>query len=117
MFGYNHYPFEKGEGDELKLLYVAWDNVIASTNVIGHVLANLGYDVEFVQVDADPMWSGVASGSRDAIVGASLPTTHADYYAEYEGDFEDLGSNLHGTKLGLVVPSYMDVDSIEDLKE
>lgn len=108
---------EKVDGDELKLLYVAWDDVIASTNVIGHVLTTLGYDVEFVQVDAGPMWSGVASGSGDAIVGAWLPTTHADYYAEYEGDFEDLGSNLHGTKLGLVVPSYMDIDSIEDLKE
>ncbi|HWJ78070.1 MAG TPA: glycine/betaine ABC transporter, partial [Niallia sp.] len=30
---------------------------------------------------------------------------------------EDLGTNLEGTKLGLVVPSYMDIDSIEDLKE
>ncbi|MBM6618973.1 glycine betaine ABC transporter substrate-binding protein [Bacillus suaedaesalsae] len=108
---------EKVDGDELKLLYVAWDDVIAGTNVIGHVLVNLGYDVEFVQVDAGPMWSGIASGSGDAMVGAWLPTTHADYYAEYEGEFEDLGSNLHGTKLGLVVPSYMDIDSIEDLKE
>ncbi|WP_372459162.1 glycine betaine ABC transporter substrate-binding protein [Alkalihalobacillus deserti] len=51
----------------------------------------------------------------DAAVGAWLPTTHADYYAQYEGDFEDLGSNLHGTALGLVVPTYMDIDSIEDL--
>ncbi|NRG33553.1 glycine betaine ABC transporter substrate-binding protein, partial [Niallia circulans] len=32
--------------------------------------------------------------------------------------FEDLGPNLEGTKLGLVVPSYMkDINSIEDLKE
>ncbi|KAA0545257.1 glycine/betaine ABC transporter [Bacillus sp. BGMRC 2118] len=108
---------EKVDGDELKLLYVAWDDVIAGTNVIGHVLKSLGYDVELVQVDAGPMWSGIASGSGDAMVGAWLPTTHADYYAEYEGEFEDLGSNLHGTKLGLVVPSYMDIDSIEDLKE
>ncbi|GAE34502.1 glycine betaine ABC transporter substrate-binding protein [Halalkalibacter akibai] len=103
------------EGDSFTLLYVAWDDVIAGTNVIGHVLETVGYDVDLTQVDAGPMWAGVATGSGDATVGAWLPTTHSDYYAQYEGDFEDLGSNLHGTALGLVVPTYMDIDSIEDL--
>lgn len=104
-------------GEKLKLLYVAWDDVIASTTTIAKVLESVGYEVELVQVDAGPMWAGVASGNGDAIVGAWLPTTHADYYKEFEGQFDDLGSNLHGTKLGLVVPAYMDIDSIEDLKK
>ncbi|MCA1031234.1 glycine/betaine ABC transporter [Bacillus timonensis] len=109
---------EKVDGDEFKMTYVAWSDVIASSNVVKYVLENkLGYDVELIQVDAAPMWAGVADGSADAMVGAWLPTTHADYYAEYEGDFEDLGANLSGTKIGLVVPAYMDIDSIEDLKE
>ncbi|QVY62102.1 glycine betaine ABC transporter substrate-binding protein [Cytobacillus gottheilii] len=107
----------EASGEEITLLYVAWDDVIASTNVVASALESVGYEVDLVQVDAGPMWAGVADGSGDAIVGAWLPTTHADYYAEYEGNFEDLGSNLHGTKLGLVVPAYMDIDSIEDLKE
>ncbi|WP_102345181.1 glycine betaine ABC transporter substrate-binding protein [Bacillus sp. Marseille-P3661] len=105
------------DGEELKMLYVAWDDVITSTHVVENVLESVGYEVELIQVDAGPMWAGVADGSGDAIVGAWLPTTHADYYAEYEGKFEDLGPNLTGTKLGLVVPAYMDIDSIEDLKE
>ncbi len=107
----------EASGEEITLLYVAWDDVIASTNVVASALESVGYEVDLVQVDAGPMWAGVADGSGDAIVGAWLPTTHADYYAEYEGNFEDLGSNMHGTKLGLVVPEYMDIDSIEDLKE
>ncbi|WP_121664867.1 glycine betaine ABC transporter substrate-binding protein [Metabacillus litoralis] len=105
------------DGEELKLLYVAWDDVIAGSHVVENVLESVGYEVELVQVDAGPMWAGIADGSGDAMVGAWLPTTHADYYAEYEGKFEDLGANLSGTKLGLVVPAYMDIDSIEDLKE
>jgi glycine betaine/proline transport system substrate-binding protein len=105
------------DGAELKILYVAWDDVIASSHVVESVLESVGYEVELIQVDAGPMWAGVADGSGDVTVGAWLPTTHADYYAEYEGKFEDLGSNIHGTKLGLVVPAYMDIDSIEDLKE
>jgi glycine betaine/proline transport system substrate-binding protein len=106
----------KANGEEIKILYVAWDDVIASTHVVANVLESVGYEVNLIQVDAGPMWAGVADGSGDATVGAWLPTTHADYYAEYEGKFEDLGSNLHGTKLGLVVPAYMDINSIEDLK-
>lgn len=104
------------DGAELTILYVAWDDVIASSHVVENVLESVGYEVELVQVDAGPMWAGIADGSGDAMVGAWLPTTHADYYAEYDGKFEDLGANLSGTKLGLVVPAYMDIDSIEDLK-
>ncbi|MCL7747536.1 glycine betaine ABC transporter substrate-binding protein [Halalkalibacter alkaliphilus] len=106
---------ETVDGDNFTLLYVAWDETVAATNVLGHVLESIGYDVTLTQVDAGPMWAGIATGSGDATVGAWLPTTHADYYEQYEGDFIDLGSNLHGTALGLAVPTYMDIDSIEDL--
>lgn len=106
----------KVDGDKITLGYVAWDSEIASTNVIGKVLTDLGYKVTLLQVEAGPMWTGVADGSLDAHVAGWLPSTHEDYYKKYKGKFEDLGENLKGTKLGLVVPAYMDVDSIEDLK-
>ncbi|WP_275900694.1 hypothetical protein [Paenibacillus periandrae] len=32
----------------------------------------------------------------------------------FQGKFEDLGPNIIGTKLGLVVPVYMNLTSIED---
>ncbi|MDF0728459.1 glycine betaine ABC transporter substrate-binding protein [Cytobacillus sp. S13-E01] len=104
------------DGDEIMLAYVAWDSEIASTNIIANVLESVGYEVTLRQVEAGPMWSGVADGSVDAHVAGWLPSTHADYYEKFEGQFEDLGANLEGTKLGLVVPTYMDIDSIEDLK-
>lgn len=107
---------KKVSGDKLKLGYVAWDSEIASTNVLGKVLTDLGYKVTLMQIEAGPLWTGVADGSVDAHVAGWLPVTHADYYEKYKGDFEDLGENLKGTKLGLVVPAYMDIDSIEDLK-
>jgi glycine betaine/proline transport system substrate-binding protein len=106
----------KVNGDKINIGYVAWDSEIASTNVIGKVLTDLGYKVTLTQLEAGPMWTGVADGSLDAHVAGWLPSTHADYYKKYEGKFEDLGENLKGTKLGLVVPAYMDIDSIEDLK-
>ncbi|MED3563073.1 glycine betaine ABC transporter substrate-binding protein [Bacillus xiapuensis] len=108
---------KKGSGEKITLGYVAWDSEIASTNVLGTVLSDMGYKVTLRQVEAGPMWTGIADGSLDASVAAWLPSTHADYYKKYKGKFEDLGENLAGTKLGLVVPKYMDINSIEDLKK
>ena len=102
---------------ELKLAYVAWDSEIASTHVVKEVLeSKLSYTVEMLQVDAGPMWAGVADGSADAMVAAWLPGTHAPYYERYSGQMDDLGANLDGAKIGLVVPTYMDITSIADLQ-
>lgn len=106
-----------GAGQTLKLAYVAWDSEIASTYVVKEVLENkLGYRVEMLQVEIGPMWAGIAGGDADAMVAAWLPTTSKDYYDKYKGKFEDLGPNLEGTKLGWVVPDYMHIQSITDLK-
>ncbi|MGO4107962.1 glycine betaine ABC transporter substrate-binding protein [Paenibacillus sp. YAF4_2] len=104
------------DSKEIKLAYVAWDSEIASTNVVKYVLeSKLDYSVDLLQVDAGPMWAGMADGSADAMVAAWLPTTHASYLDKYGSSVEDLGPNLEGTKTGLVVPSYMKESSIEDL--
>lgn len=104
-------------GKEVKLSYVAWDSEIASTHLVQYVLENkLGYKVTALQVEAGPMWTGVANGDVDATVAAWLPLTHADYWDKYKDKVEDLGANMEGVKTGLVVPSYMNINSIEDLK-
>ncbi|WP_442956473.1 glycine betaine ABC transporter substrate-binding protein [Paenibacillus sp. YIM B09110] len=105
-------------GKKITLAYVAWDSEIASTYVLKEVLEQkLDYKVELMQVDAGPMWAGISDGSADASAAAWLPTTHESYAAKYEGKYDDLGVNLDGTKIGLVVPQYMDINSIEDLTD
>lgn len=104
------------DGDEIELVYVEWDTEIASTNVVGLVLEDLGYDVTVTPLDNAIMWEAVASSEADAMVAAWLPDTHGDLFEEYGDQMEDLGPNLEGAKIGLVVPAYMDIDSIEDLK-
>lgn len=107
---------EKVDGDEIKLAYVAWDSEIASHNVMQIVLADMGYDVTLVQVEAGPLWTAIADGSADASLAAWMPLTHKTYADKFEGDFEELGVNMTGVKIGLVVPTYMDITSVEDLK-
>ncbi|MBM7855754.1 glycine betaine/proline transport system substrate-binding protein [Desulfohalotomaculum tongense] len=105
-----------GQKGKVTLGYVQWDSEIASTHVVKEVLeSKLGYEVEAVAVDAAPMWAGIAKGQFDAIVSAWLPGTHADYYAKVKDDVENLGPNLEGAKIGLVVPSYVEINSIEEL--
>lgn len=108
---------EKVDGDKIKLAYVAWDSEIASTNVMSIVLTSLGYDVTMLQVEAGPMWTAIADGSADASLAGWLPLTHATYAEKFDGKFEDLGTSMTGVKIGLVVPEYMDITSIEDLKK
>ncbi|WMT39995.1 glycine betaine ABC transporter substrate-binding protein [Paenibacillus sp. D2_2] len=105
-------------GESLKLSYVAWDSEIASTNLLKYVLeSKLGYKVTALQVEAGPMWTGVASGDIDAMAAAWLPLTHADYWAKYKDQIQDLGTNMTGVRTGLVVPAYVDINSIEDLNK
>ncbi|MFJ7975627.1 glycine betaine ABC transporter substrate-binding protein [Peribacillus sp. NPDC096379] len=107
---------QTGNSESIKLVYVAWDTEIASTNVIGKVLEQNGYKVTLSQVEVGPMFAGIANGSADATVSAWLPSTHLEYYNTYKNNFVDLGPNLKGTKTGLVVPKYVDINSIEELK-
>ncbi len=103
-------------GDKLNLAYVSWASEIASTNVVATVLEMVGYRVTLQQLEPGGMFAGITSGGSDALVAAWLPTTHEPYYERFKNDFEDLGPNLDGTRIGLVVPAYMDITSIEDLK-
>lgn len=108
---------EAAEKSKVTLGYVEWDSEIASTHVVKNVLEDMGYEVEIVAVDAGVMWTGIGEGSFDGIVSAWLPGTHADYYAGVEDQVENLGPNLEGAKIGLVVPAYVEIDSIEKLND
>ncbi|HII01160.1 TPA: glycine betaine ABC transporter substrate-binding protein [Methanosarcinaceae archaeon] len=100
----------------VKIGYVLWDGEIASTNVIQRVLQQAGYtDVDIIAVDAGPLYQGVASGGFDFTTSAWLPQTQANYWETYGEDIDSVQVNLEGCTIGLVVPTYVEIDSIEEL--
>ncbi len=107
---------EEGDGQEVKVTLVSWADAIAITTVVTEILKDLGYDSKQVPVTINAMYAGLASKSVDGMFASWRPAQKV-YYEDYKDDFEDLGPNSRGTRIGLVVPEYMDVDSIEDLKE
>ncbi|GMA46117.1 hypothetical protein GCM10025854_05130 [Tetragenococcus muriaticus] len=102
----------------ITLAYAQQDDQVVSTNVISQVLEEQGYNVNMTSLDIPVVWEAVANGQADAMTGAWLPITHQAQYEEFKNDVDDLGPHIDKqAKLGLVVPSYMDVDSIEDLDD
>ncbi|MGK9327939.1 ABC transporter permease/substrate binding protein [Melissococcus plutonius] len=115
--GYTMFSSTK-ENKQISLSYVEWDTEVASTNVLAEVLKDQGYTVNLTPLDNSIMWKSIAQGETDATASAWLPRTHAAQYKQYKNQLEDLGPNLKGAKLGLVVPDYMkDTNSITDLKD
>ncbi|PSL40843.1 glycine betaine/proline transport system substrate-binding protein [Salsuginibacillus halophilus] len=105
------------EGEEIEISFVAWDSEIASTNMIGLVLEDMGYDVELTAVEGAAMWESVATDAADATVAAWLPETDGHYYEQHEDNIDDLGANLEDARVGLVVPEFVEAESIGDLAE
>jgi glycine betaine/proline transport system substrate-binding protein len=118
----------------VRLAYVEWSETIAATNLVQAVLQEkMGVPCEIIPMTADKMWAAVAAGEADAMVAAWLPSTHGHYYEMFKGSFVDLGPNLEGTRIGLVVPDitvgrqtaatgqrnkpYITVESIPELKD
>lgn len=95
--------------------YVTWDSEIASTNVLAEALQDAGYDVELQAVDAGPLYQALANGDVDCSCSAWLPATHENYWNKYGDSIDMAGKNLQGAKIGLVVPTYVTIDSIDEL--
>lgn len=102
---------------DIRLVYVPWDTEIASTNVIGQVLEAVGFDVTLTSLENTFMWSSLATGQADAMVAGWLPVTHQPMIEEYGDQVEYLGTNFTNAQTGLVVPSYMGIDSITELDD
>lgn len=108
---------EDVDGVEVELASTPWDSERASSSVLKLAMEEKGFNVTVTPVDVAAVFEAVGSGDVDATAAAWLPFTHADFYENVKDNVEDLGPNLEGAKIGLVVPEYMDIESIEDLEQ
>jgi len=100
----------------IKLGYVQWACAEASVHLAQAVIMDkLGYDATVTPLEAGGLYAGLADGDLDAETTTWLPITHQDYLEQYGAEIDDYGPLYHGARIGLVVPTYVDVDSIEEL--
>lgn len=105
-----------GKKPVIQIGYVNWSEDIAMTNLMSVILKEkMGYETKQVQTDVAPLFASLANGSTDVFLDCWLPVTHKDYMAKYGQKVQDYGVSFSNAKIGLVVPSYVDIDSIDQL--
>ncbi len=113
--------FAAGQGEEapqeVELLYVEWIGEIQATYVAKVVLEEMGYNVTTTAVSAAAMWEGIAAGDGDGMLAAWLPGTHGEYLSQTEDRVEVLSEVMTGARIGLMVPTYVDIDTVAELEE
>ncbi len=106
----------KKEAKTAKLDYVNWVEGVDYTTLAKVVLEKkMDYQVEITSADVGPAYTAVAKGDMDAFMESWLPVLQKDYWDQYKADLVDLGVVYEGTQSGLVVPSYVTIDSISQL--
>ncbi|HEX7382432.1 MAG TPA: glycine betaine ABC transporter substrate-binding protein [Nevskiaceae bacterium] len=108
-------PASAADKGTVTIAYVEWDSCVAGTDMVKYALEDAGYKVKTESVSAALMYEGLANNDVDAMVCAWLPKVHAAYYAKTKDRLDNLGPNMANTRIGLVVPDYVTIDSIADL--
>mgnify|MGYP006285191907 CR=1 FL=1 len=111
---------EKGKAnkaEQVEILYPNWAEGIAFTHLAKAALEDKGYDVKITPLEPGPIYASLAKGDADLMLDAWLPHTHSDYWDKYGDKLNKIGESFSGGTTGLVVPQYVDIDSIPQLND
>ncbi|WP_029898327.1 glycine betaine ABC transporter substrate-binding protein [Desulfohalovibrio reitneri] len=119
--GFGRFMADPGQGTTrertVRIGYVSWAEGIAMTYLAREILeSELGYRVELTMADPAPIFTSLAKSDLDFFPDAWLPLTHSHYMDRYGETLTDLGHNYKGARVGLVVPDYVDVGTIPQLR-
>lgn len=103
-------------GDKkITIAYVNWAEGVAMTQLAKNILEKKGYTVTLKNADVAPVFAAVAGGDADVFLDTWMPVTHQNYMETFGQKVTVLNTNYEGARIGLVVPDYVDIKSIEDL--
>ena len=119
MAGFSCQNAQKSEEQqkEITLVYVNWAEGIAMTNLAKAILEKEGYEVTLQNADVAPVFASLANSDADVFMDTWLPVTHQDYMERYGDKLESLGTNFDKARIGLVVPAYVEINSIEEMND
>ncbi|WP_098731903.1 glycine betaine ABC transporter substrate-binding protein [Brevibacterium epidermidis] len=108
---------EDDEKDVTLGIFNGWDESYATIYLVKNVLEEDGYTVKTEELDAGPMFTGVAQGDIDFFTDGWLPLTHASYIEQFGDDLVDHGCWYDNAKLTIAVNEDSPAKSIADLKD
>ena len=68
---------------EIRIGLVSWACAMGTSNVLKHLLEDVGYEVTLSTMDAGVMYTGLSNGDIDLITTAWVPLTHKHYMNMY----------------------------------
>ncbi|MCT2536527.1 glycine betaine ABC transporter substrate-binding protein [Aquibacillus koreensis] len=93
-----------------------WSSTAPPTQIAKQILEEQGYEVEVQHVSQPMIWEGMKNEEIDFFMDAWLPYTEAPRWEEFQDDLVKVATSYENANLGWVVPSYVEENSIEDLK-
>ncbi len=99
----------------IKILYPSWAEGVAMTHLAEYVLDEKGFEVETTLIEPGPLYAALSKGDADLYLDAWLPHTHKDYWERFGDKLEVVGVVFDDASSGLVVPDYVEIDSIDEL--
>ncbi|MDC1106255.1 glycine betaine ABC transporter substrate-binding protein [Prolixibacteraceae bacterium] len=106
----------KQEKKELVIGYVdGWAEGVAMTYITKEILQEQGYDVKMKNAAVDLIFASMSLGDIDVFMDVWMPVTHKEKVAKFKNKIEYISTTYQDAKLGLVVPAYVTVNSIEEL--
>lgn len=107
---------KKDKSKHVTIGYVdGWAEGVAMTHVAQQVLVEKGFEVEVKKAAVDLLFASLANGDTDVFMDAWLPVTHKEKIARFNTKLELIGVNFDNARIGLVVPKYVTIESIEEL--
>ena len=107
----------KTDEKKIDIAYVNWSEGIAMTNLANVIFEEQGYRVNLLNADLAPVFASLSQKKADVFLDAWLPVTMADYITQYGDKLETLGTVYDNARIGLVVPEYVTINSIEELNQ
>ena len=104
---------------EVTILYPNWGEGIAFTYLSKAALEENGFEVDVINLEPGLIYGELSkeNSKGDVFLDAWLPNTHAPYWEDYGDRLVKLGESFSDGTTGLVVPSYVDISSIEELND
>ena len=106
---------ERRRKQDVMILFPNWAEGIAITYLANHMLEEKGYTVDLKRIEPGPIYAALSRGDADIYMDAWLPHTHKDYWDRFADRLDVAGVVFDDGITGLVVPSYVDINSIEEL--
>ncbi|MBP1950526.1 glycine betaine ABC transporter substrate-binding protein [Virgibacillus litoralis] len=94
-----------------------WTSTKAPTQIAKQILKKAGYNIKISLLSQPLIFEGLQSEEIDVFMDAWLPYTEKELWNQYKDDLQKVATSYENVPLGWVVPSYVEEDSIEDIKE